>query len=498
MPELTDEHSSNRAIHFDNQFLSLPEHFYTRLNPQGLTTPVFASVNHKLAAELGLPDDLDQNANFLKAMSGNALLEGSEPIAMKYTGHQFGYYNPDLGDGRGLLLGEQIDRQGRRWDWHLKGAGLTPYSRQGDGRAVLRSSIREYLCGEAMHHLGIASTRALCVVASREKVYREKPETGAMLLRIASTHIRFGHFEYCYYRKDEAGLRHLADHVILTHFPQWQDLPDKYERLLRNAIQRTATMIAKWQAVGFCHGVMNTDNMSILGDTFDFGPFAFLDDFQANYICNRTDTGGRYAFNNQPNIGLWNCQCLAQAMLPLLGTHSDGEQIAIRLLKEYEPAFQMAIVKAFRAKLGLQSEQENDHQLIQSLLNLMHANKVDYTRFFRNLCEFHSTQEHGDLRDHFVDREAFDIWSQQYGQRLANEPIDRPTRESMMLQSNPKFILRNYLAQRAIERAEKGDFSEIGRLLTLLQAPFDEHEGFAAYTASPPDDSKGIALSCSS
>jgi uncharacterized protein YdiU (UPF0061 family) len=349
-----------------------------------------------------------------------------------------------------------------------------------------------------MHHLGIATTRALCVVASDETVYRERPETGAMLLRIAQTHIRFGHFEYCYYSKDEQGLEALAEHVIHTHFPQWKEDKDRYQKLLRNAIHRTAETIAKWQAVGFCHGVMNTDNMSILGDTFDYGPFAFLDDFQANYICNHTDTGGRYAFNNQPNIGLWNCQCLAQAMLPLLGAEQEAKEIAVTLLKEYEPIFETTFINAYRAKLGLISEAEDDPQLIQSLLSQMHQSQVDYTNFFRDLSQFQSATEHGNLRDQFMDIKAFDNWSQQYSQRLTEDEADSQTRQNLMRKTNPKFVLRNYLAQQAIEQAETGDYAEIDRLLLILQSPYDEHDAFSQYTTPPPAQSKGIPLSCSS
>ena len=282
-----------KNLPFDNSYVRLPARFYQRVKPQGLDNPQAVSINQPLADILGLPVSGQERDTFVRAMAGLELLEGSDPIAMKYTGHQFGVYNPDLGDGRGLLLGEILTSEGRRWDLHLKGAGTTPFSRGGDGRAVLRSSIREYLCSEAMHQLGIPSTRALCVIGSETPVYRETPETGATILRVASTHVRFGHFEYFYYSRDEEGLRILADYVVDRHFPEWSGQEQRWQLLLEEAIRRTARMIAAWQTVGFAHGVMNTDNMSILGETFDYGPYAFLDDYQSDYISNHSDYHGR-------------------------------------------------------------------------------------------------------------------------------------------------------------------------------------------------------------
>ncbi len=478
---------------FDNHFAQLPARFFRRVAPAGLRAPELVSFNESLARQMGLDPALAWEEGFLQAMAGQALLPGSDPIAMKYTGHQFGVYNPDLGDGRGLLLGEIVAPDGKRWDLHLKGAGTTPFSRGGDGRAVLRSSIREYLCSEAIYHLGIPTTRALCVVGSQEPVYRETVETGATLLRVASTHIRFGHFEYCYYQQDEEGLRLLADYVIDHFFPDQKGRPERYQWLLEEAIRRTARMIAAWQAVGFNHGVMNTDNMSILGETFDYGPFAFLDDYQSNYICNHSDYQGRYAFGQQPRIGLWNCQCLAQAMLPLV-----GEKAALAALKGYEEEFHSQLITRFRAKLGLARPLAGDALLVRDLLGLLDASHTDYTIFFRSLSRFESLEQHGNLRDLFIDRAAFDGWAERYASRLQQETQDYATRRDAMNRVNPKYVLRNYLAQTAIEQAQKGDFGEVNRLLELLRRPFDEQPEQESYAALPPDWGKGMEISCSS
>lgn len=486
--------SSLSAIRFDNSFARLPAPFFRRVNPTGLKNPVLVSFNQELAELLGLQVQTPEEQELLlQTMSGNALLPNSEPLAMKYTGHQFGYYNPDLGDGRGLLLGEIHDPQGSHWDLHLKGAGMTPFSRGGDGRAVLRSCIREYLCSEAMHGLGIPTTRALCIIGSQEPVYRETVETGATLLRVARTHIRFGHFEYFSYSRDQQNLKILADYLISQQFPDWQDQPERYQLLLEEAVKRTAHLMAAWQAVGFNHGVMNTDNMSILGETFDYGPFAFLDDYQSGYICNHSDYQGRYAFNQQPQIGLWNCQCLAQAMLPLV-----GEKAAMAALEQYEDHFHEHLMILYRAKLGLEKQLEGDALLVRDLLREMERNQVDYSIFFRQLGHFRSVQEPGGARDLFIDRAAFDGWAERYERRLATELSTPAQRSEQMNLHNPKYILRNYMAQTAIEKAQQGDFSEVNRLLHLLQKPFDEQPENDHYAALPPDWGKGMEISCSS
>ena len=309
---------SLETLSFDNSYARLPESFYAKLNPTPFSEPPYLISFNLAAAELiDLDPEQAKRPEFADVFGGSMLVPGMEPLAMLYSGHQFGVYVPQLGDGRAILLGEARNERGERWDLQLKGAGLTPFSRDGDGRAVLRSTIREYLCSEAMHGLGIPTTRALCIVGSEHKVFREQVETSAIVLRMAPSHVRFGSFEILYYRKQHEQLTVLADYVIAHHYPHLVDVSDKYARFFSEVAERTARLIAQWQAVGWAHGVMNTDNRSILGITLDYGPFGFIDDYDPGFICNHSDHNGRYAFNQQPYIGLWNLSCLAQALLPL-------------------------------------------------------------------------------------------------------------------------------------------------------------------------------------
>ncbi|QSP93421.1 YdiU family protein [Marinobacter salinisoli] len=476
----------------EHRYLDLPERFYTRVHPTPLRGARLVCFNHTLADQMGF-STRDQD-EWAQVGAGAELLEGMEPVAMKYTGHQFGAYNPDLGDGRGLLLWETIGPDGRRWDWHLKGAGQTPYSRFGDGRAVLRSTIREYLCSEAMAGLGIATTRALFMTAASDPVQRETVETAATLMRVTPSHIRFGHFEFASYHLGAGAVKTLLDHVISLHFPELEELPEqeRYLRWLETVAQRTARLIADWQAVGFCHGVMNSDNMSILGETFDYGPFAFLDDFNAGYICNRTDQGGRYAYNRQPQIGFTNCQYLANALLPIM-----DEDALRRSLRHYETAYNERFMRNMRDKLGLLMAQEDDLQLVMDTFNLLHQHSVDYTGFFRALSHLHSRGP-SPIRDLFVERETADSWLEAYQQRLEREEQSAEDREQAMLSVNPKFILRNYLAQQIIDAAKNEDYQPMQDLLKVLAKPFDEWTEFEHLAAPPPDSGKGLALSCSS
>ncbi|ELU08841.1 hypothetical protein CAPTEDRAFT_193573 [Capitella teleta] len=418
---------------------------------------------------------------------------------MIYSGHQFGAYNPQLGDGRGLLLGELVNTEGDKWDLHLKGAGQTPYSRFGDGRAVLRSCIREYLASEALHHLGIPTTRALCVVTSDTPVYRETTEAGSTLLRLARSHIRFGHFEYFFYNKRYEALKELADYTIEQNF---YDLPGMkevagtdqgYQCFYSEVIRRTATLIAQWQAAGFAHGVMNTDNMSILGDTFDYGPYGFIDDFNWHYICNHSDHSGRYAFSQQPEIGYWNCGRLGQALTPLF---DDGELIQ-KALDQYPQIYTQAYTRLMLDKLGLEEEVEEDATLVSDLLQLLHDSHCDYTLFFRTLSNFPSNQTSEQLQQ-LVNHPSLAPWLNTYQERLKKNPLDDQTRQKRMKQVNPKYILRNYLAQQAIEKAEKGDYQEIEHLMNVLVSPYDEHPDFEHYAEKPPEWGKKLEVSCSS
>lgn len=483
-------------LSFDNSYARLPEAFYAKLNPTPFAEPPYlVSFNPSAATLIDLDPDQAKRPEFAGVFGGSLLVPGMEPLAMLYSGHQFGVYVPQLGDGRAILLGEVKNERGERWDLQLKGAGLTPFSRDGDGRAVLRSTLREYLCSEAMHWLGIPTTRSLCIVGSDHQVYREQVETGATLVRMAPSHVRFGTFEIFYYRKQYEHLKILADYVIEQHFPHLAPVGDKYARLFDEVVERTAKLIAQWQAVGWAHGVMNSDNMSILGITLDYGPFGFMDDYDPGFICNHSDHNGRYAFNQQPFIGLWNLSCLAQALLPLV----PKEELKAAL-DRYTPVHQARYLELMRLKLGLEGARPGDESLVNDLLALMAQSQADYTNVFRALGDFHSVsgEQNEGLRDFFVDRGMFDGWAARYSARLLEQCSTDAERRERMNRINPKYILRNYLAQTAIEKAQQKDYSEIDRLLTLLQEPFNDQLGMDAYAAPPPNWGKHLAVSCSS
>ncbi|MFP5430309.1 MAG: protein adenylyltransferase SelO [Gammaproteobacteria bacterium] len=481
------------TLNFDNRFARLPEKLFSRVTPKGFSRPHLVAFNPDVAALLDLDPTEATKPAFCTYFGGRKLLPGSEPLAMKYTGHQFGIYNPDLGDGRGMLLGQIRNETGEYWDLHLKGAGQTPYSRFGDGRAVLRSSIREYLGSEAMHHLGIPTTRALCIIGSDEPVQREKTERGAMLLRVADTHVRFGHFEWLHHSGQSALLTALADHVIDSHYPECRDAPQPHAALFDAVVSRTARLMAQWQLAGFAHGVMNTDNFSITGATFDYGPFGFLDAYEPGYICNHSDHSGRYAWHRQPSVGLWNLNALAHAFSTLV----DHDAL-VASLKSYERTLLQHYDRGLKAKLGLQADQPEDRQLGIDFLDLLMKNGADYTRSFRALGGVRTSEEHCTLRDDFVDREAFDHWHQRYRERLQAENSIDTERSVRMNACNPKYVLRNYLAQIAIEKAEAGDYSEIDNLHAVLRRPFEEQPGNNDYAALPPDWGRHMEISCSS
>lgn len=481
------------TLNFDNRFARLPEKLFSRVTPRGFARPHLVAFNPDVAALLDLDPAEAQKTEFCAFFGGQKILPGSEPLAMKYTGHQFGIYNPELGDGRGMLLGQVRNSKGETWDLHLKGAGQTPYSRFGDGRAVLRSSIREYLGSEAMHHLGIPSTRALCIIGSDEPVQREKTEHGAMLLRVADTHIRFGHFEWLHHSSQPELLQTLADHVIASHYPECRDDTQPYARFFDEVVTRTARLMAQWQLVGFAHGVMNTDNFSITGATFDYGPFGFLDAYEPGYICNHSDHNGRYAWNQQPSVGLWNLNALAHGLSGLI-----EHDALVASLQSYERTLLAHYGAGLRAKLGLQEERPEDRDLGISFLDLLMKNGADYTRSFRALATIKTTGEKPALRDDFVDREAFDAWLLRYQARLHAENSDDAARRIRMNAVNPKYILRNYLAQIAIDKADNGDYSEIDKLYHLLQRPFDEQPENENYASLPPDWGRHMEISCSS
>ena len=492
-----DSSKAAGTLAFDNGFAALPPAHYTRLMPTPLPAPYLVATSASAAALIGLdPAALQQEEN-LDLLTGNVVPDNVTPVSAVYSGHQFGVWAGQLGDGRAILLGDVAAADGAgRLELQLKGAGLTPYSRMGDGRAVLRSSIREFLCSEAMAALGIPTTRALCITGSDQMVLRERPETAAVVTRMAPSFVRFGSFEHWYYNKKHDELKTLADYVIDQFYPSLRQSENPYKALLTEVTVRTARLMAHWQSVGFMHGVMNTDNMSILGLTLDYGPFGFMEAFDPHHICNHTDQQGRYSYARQPEIGEWNCYALGQAMLPLIGTIEDV-QSALRL---YKPAFGEHFVDLMREKLGLQTRQYDDPALLDHMFNIMQDGHVDFTQFFRKLSMFKPTDPASAeaIRDLFLDRPAFDEWALQYAARLQTEASDDDQRRLAMNAANPKYILRNYLAQTAIEKAQNKDFSEIAKLLAILEKPFDEQPENEQYADLPPDWANDLEVSCSS
>lgn len=481
---------------FSNAFAELPPAFYTRLMPTPLPSPYFIAASAPAAALVALDPQVLAQEDFVAVLTGNKVAVRSQPLSAVYSGHQFGVWAGQLGDGRAIVLGDLPGPDGAM-EIQLKGAGLTPYSRMGDGRAVLRSSIREFLCSEAMAALEIPTTRALMLTGSHQRVVRETIETAAVVTRMAPSFVRFGSFEHWHYRNKQDELRTLADYVIKNWYPEFAGAANPYKALLAEVTRRTAVMIAHWQAVGFMHGVMNTDNMSILGLTLDYGPFGFMEAFDANHICNHTDQGGRYSYANQVPVGHWNCYALGNALLPLIGTPEDAEEA----LDAYRPAFGAKLDELLHAKLGLFDAREEDSALFDAMFQLLQANHADFTLFFRRLGELRldgGAHDDAPLRDLFLDREAFDAWAGQYRARLRLEHSQDALRRAAMHRVNPKYVLRNYLAQSAIEQAQNGDFGGVHKLLALLEHPYDEQPENEAYAALPPDWAAHLEVSCSS
>ena len=468
-----------------HNFSELPEEFYTLQDWQGFNNPKIVIENHVMKKALGMEDTDHQE--LLKIFNGTRKIDSLKPLSMVYSGHQFGQYVEQLGDGRGLLFA-QINSNEGLLDIHLKGAGKTPYSRFGDGRAVLRSVIREYLCGEAMHALSIPTSRALMIIGSDEMVIREKSESAAMLVRTSKTHIRFGSFEYFHYNNKPEHVKALADFCIDSYPQYFSRTTNAYEDFFRVIVKETANMIAHWQACGFNHGVMNTDNMSILGETFDYGPYGFMEDYNPNHVCNHSDHQGRYAFKNQPYIGLWNCSALGHALSSLISEESQGE-----ILKTYEAIFQDTLAELYRKKLGLDLAKPEDATLIQGLLDIMESEKLDYTNTFRNLTQALAEENSPELQS-----EISKSWVVSFLERHSKETLSKDKRLKLMNQVNPKFILRNYMAQEAIEAAEVNDSSKLETLMIVITQPYEElieHEKFANKS---PIWAKDLEISCSS
>lgn len=490
-------------VEVEDHFRQLPGAFYTSMPAERVgEDPVLLHASPSALALLGLDGAAMTGPGFLPTFAGHSQVPGFAPFAMAYAGHQFGHYVPQLGDGRALTIAQVRDGAGGLWDVQLKGAGRTPYSRFGDGRAVMRSVLREYLCSEHMAALGIPTTRAGTVIATREGIQRETIEPGAIMSRIARSHIRFGHFEYVAHQDQPEQVKALADHVIDTYAPQCRAAPNPYEAWFRAVVARTADLMAAWQAVGFAHGVMNTDNMSILGLTIDYGPFGFLDAYDPGFICNHTDQGGRYAFARQPSVGLWNLQALGAALTSLL-----PKEALTDALNEYAPRFEAKARAAMVAKMGISGDQAGDTALLTDLLTAMRTGRADYTATFRQLSRLCAgqNQERESMSDPtdwlaLFEAEAQPLirpWVKRYQARLAADPD--PGRPARMDQINPKYVLRNWVAETAIRAVEdKGDIQTLDTIFGLVTAPFEEHPGHEHFAAPPPADMADLEVSCSS
>lgn len=477
---------------FDNSYASLPDRFYARLKPTPVRAPGLIKVNRQLAERLGLDPDFLEGPEGVEILAGNRIPDGAAPLAMAYAGHQFGGWVPQLGDGRAILLGEVMGPEGQRHDLHLKGAGQTPFSRNGDGRAWIGPVLREYIVSEAMAALGIPTTRALAAVATGETVLREAPLPGAVLTRVASSHVRVGTFQFFAARKDGEALRLLADHVMDRHYPEARTAATPYLSLLDGVIEKQAELIARWMAVGFIHGVMNTDNMAISGETIDYGPCAFMDTYHPETVFSSIDHMGRYAYGNQPMIAQWNLSCFASALLPLIDA-SEGAALeaATESINRFPQLYSAAWARNFGLKIGLSEQHDGDIGLIQTLLASMAENKVDFTLAFRRLCDVAPPAASDDEATDepfialFRDRIAATDWLEQWRLRLSRENRRDEDRQTAMRNANPAYIPRNHRIEAVIAAALEGDFRPFETLLAILLRPFDEQPANIHYQAPP-------------
>lgn len=486
------------GLAFDNSYARLHPAFYEVVDPAPLPAPRLVAFNPDAAALIDLDPAAGEDSDAARYLSGGLRIPGAEPIAQAYAGHQFGVWVPQLGDGRAFLLGEARNDRGESWDLHLKGGGRTRWSRYGDGRSVLRSAVREYLASEALHGLGIPTTRALCIVGSDLPVERETVETAATIIRLAPSHVRFGTFQYFAARGAPDRVRELADYVIARHFLEAGE-DRRYTSFFAEVCRRTGRLMARWMAAGFAHGVMNTDNMSILGITLDYGPYGFLDGFDAGFICNHTDTGGQYAFDQQPAVGMWNCARLGEALMVLGPDPAEAEPWQ-EGLDSYWDAYLTEYSALMRARLGFTTRQDEDAALLSDLLRLLHADRVDYTRFFRTLgnTSDRPSTNNVTIRAMFTDAPAIEAWLDRYTARLLAEGSVDPERSERMRRTNPKYVLRNWVAQDAIDAAQGGEYGLIESLRRVLASPFDEHPAMEQFAAIPPPERRSIEVSCSS
>lgn len=474
-------------VPFDNSYARLPERFYQRIAPTPVRSPRLVRFNETLAAQLGIDAQWLASAAGVEVLAGNAVPPGAQPIATAYAGHQFGSFVPQLGDGRAILLGEVVDRTGARRDVQLKGSGPTAFSRGNDGRAALGPVLREYLVSEAMAALGIPTTRALAAVTTGEPVYRESVLPGAVLTRVAASHIRVGTFQYFAARGDVEGIRLLADHAIARHFPDAVHADRPCRALLDAVIAGQAELVAQWLLVGFIHGVMNTDNTSIAGETIDYGPCAFLDRYHPQAAFSAIDRWGRYAYGNQPTIAQWNLARLAECLMPLLADDDEAAIVdATAALEAFQPRFEAAYDAGLRRKLGLTTHEDGDDELVRDLLTLMLDHGADFTLTFRRLGDAAASGDHATVRSLFFEPAAYDAWAARWQARTAREPADAATRGEAMRRSNPAFIPRNHRVEAVIRAAvDRDDFAPFEELMAVLSRPFDDRPEFAAYMEPP-------------
>jgi serine/tyrosine/threonine adenylyltransferase len=480
---------------FENSYARLPERFYARQEPTPVAAPRLVKVNVKLARDLGLDPSALASEQGVEILAGNRAAVGSEPLSTAYAGHQFGSFVPQLGDGRAILLGEVIGRDGVRYDIQLKGAGRTPFSRGGDGRAALGPVLREYIVSEAMAALGVPTTRALAAATTGERVLRETALPGAVLTRVAASHLRVGTFQYFAARRDTEGIRSLADYAIGRHYPEAAHAKQPYRALLDGVIARQARLIAQWMLLGFIHGVMNTDNTSISGETIDYGPCAFMEAYDPATVFSSIDAHGRYAYGNQPRAVLWNLARLAEALLPVLEQEAGSEEAALASANEalaaFEPQFETARSAGLLRKLGLSTAREGDAALTGDLLERMAANRADFTLTFRRLCDAAAGEE-GDagVRALFADPGAYDAWTAGWRRRLEDEPVAAEARAVAMKMANPAFIPRNHIVEAALNAAVwRQDFEPFERLLNVVSRPYEDRPDLELYaTPARPEE----------
>jgi serine/tyrosine/threonine adenylyltransferase len=478
---------------FQHTYTALPSRFYAPIHPTPVADPRLVVFNAPLARELGLdPQAVEPEAAAL--FSGNQLPEDASPIAMAYAGHQFGAFVPRLGDGRAILLGELRTRDGALRDIQLKGSGLTPFSRNGDGRAVLGPMLREYIISEAMYALGIPTTRSLAVVTTGERVYREEVLPGAVLTRVAASHVRVGTFQYFAARGDQEGLRDLLDYVIARHYPAAREAQSPALAVLKEVTQRQVNLIARWMLVGFIHGVMNTDNMALSGETIDYGPCAFMDEYDPKTVFSSIDRNGRYSYGNQPAIAQWNLARFAETLLPLIDPDTDeAVKLAMEVLDPFIDQFDALFLAGLRRKIGLSTAGDNDAELVRNLLTTMQHSHADFTLTFRRLTLMvEKPDQQAQLCELFSADSDIESWLRAWQDRLASDPLTPPDRANLMRGANPAFIPRNHRVQSALTAAEGGDYEPFRKLLGILQHPFDDQPGMAAEYGQPPQQSERV------